>query len=102
MPAKGMLVRENWRLLNSPAPQTVVTSAVQAVSAVLGAYEILLQVDVDTFIREDTDANLTATAVSATNGHFVPAGAAWTLIVDPGNKIGAISANGNLYISALG
>jgi hypothetical protein len=102
MPARGLLVRENWRLLNTPAPQKITTSAVQAKSAALGSYEILLSVDVDTYIREDTDAALTATPVSSSNGHFVPAGSSWTLIVDPGNKIGAISANGSLYISALG
>ena len=101
---KGNMTREVRRLLNSPTPQIVVTSAVQAKSAALACYEILLKVDQDTYIREDTDAALTATPVSSANGHFVPQGSSWPLIVDPGNKIGAITVTagaGNMYISAV-
>lgn len=103
--AKGQMVRAVSRLLNTPAPQKVTTSNVQALSAVLGSYEVLVQVDVDSYIQENTSALLTATPVTSATGHFIPAGAAWPLIVEPGNVIGAITSSGaagSLFISTIG
>lgn len=99
---KGLLVRENWRLLNTPAPQKITTSAVQAISDPFGVHEILVRVDADTYIMEGTSAALTAVPVTDAIGHFMPADSVWPLIVEPGNCLGAISAGGNLYISSLG
>ena len=103
--AKGQMVRAVSRLLNTPAPQKITTSNVQALSAALGSHEVLVQVDVDSYIREDTSAILTATPVTSATGHFIPAGSSWPLIVTPGNVFGVITvsgAAGNLFISTIG
>lgn len=101
---KGKMVREARKFLNSPAPQTIVTSGTQALSAVLGCWEIYIHVDQDTFIREDTSAVLTATPVTTATGHFIPSDTGRSLVVSPENKLAAITAGtaGNLYISAIG
>jgi hypothetical protein len=100
---RGQMVRETRRLLNTPTPQLVATSTTQALSAALGYAEIMLSVSTDSYIREDTDAALTATPVSSANGHFVPSGSVWALIVNPANKIGviAVTGTGAMHISAI-
>lgn len=100
---KGQMTREVRRFMNSPTPQVITTSTTQAVSAQNNCPEIMLQVSADSYFREDTAAALTATPVSASNGHFIPAGVSWPLIVDPNNKIGIITLTGTgvAYISAI-
>ena len=101
---KGTLVRVNTRLINTPAPQIISTSTTQAMSGALGTHEVMILSDAASYIREDTDAALTATPVTSANGHYIPANTRIPMIVDPGNKIGIITlaSTGHLYISNLG
>jgi hypothetical protein len=91
--------KESWKFYDSPAPQTITTGAVSAVStAVLGHNEFAFITTSDCFFVTGT------TPVATTADHFMPSGAVWPIIVDPEHKVAVISPSGAgaFYISAIG
>lgn len=90
------------QFLNTPAPQTITIAdgaATQATNA-LGTTDVVLTVTADAFFLIGTNPTVTAS-----NGHFIPAGASWRILVNPAHKISVIPAAGttvSAYISAIG
>ena len=101
--SRGAPVRQTHTFYNTPTPQTLVIGAAQVLSSAIEANEVLFQTDESCFFLVDTIANLTGTPVTVATGHFMPAGVAWPITIEPGYAVGVITsgAAGNFYISAI-
>jgi hypothetical protein len=99
MATEGFQTREVRRFHNVPAPQTIVTGATAAVSSAITANEVLMTTTTDCFFLIGADPTVTAS-----NGHFMPAGSSWPALIKPGDKVSVISPGGAgaFYISTIG
>jgi len=100
---KGQMVRPVAQFKNAPTPKTLAISGTAAATAALGANEILVQTTTSCFFLVGSSAERTATPVTVSIGHFIPAGVAWPMLVDPEHVFQAITsgAAGSVYISAI-
>ena len=99
MATEGFQTREVRRFHNVPAPQTVVTSTSAAVSTAITANEILMTTTTDCLFLIGTSP-----VVTASNGHFMPAGSSWPALIKSGDQVSVISPGGAgaFYISTIG
>lgn len=90
------------QFFNTPAPQTIAITdgAAKQADNTLGCTDILLSVTADAFFLVDSNPTVTSS-----NGHFIPAGSSWRMLVNPAHKISVIPVTGSTltaYISVIG
>ena len=100
---KGQMIRPVSQFRDVPVPKTLTVSTTPAATTALGTNEILVQPTVDIFFLVGMSADRTATPVTTTSGHRMPAGVAWPMLVDPEHVFQAITASGtgSVYISPI-